>query len=376
MAQTISATDTEARKPVNVIYNQMLLRTARPLAPYFLGTQPGSIVKNGGSATIKWRRYGTDADPSPDAGTAISPTVTALSELTGTAAYMQGRDSDTVSFKDVTATIAKYGQFYILNEEVDVFLPNGTMAGITRTLAISAGRSLNYLQRNIIEDNATLVYAGGAASTGAVVDKIKLGAIDNVINVLSRNSAMTFTPESNGSTIVGSTPILPALWGICHTDVAYDIEKMPGFKSVETYASHTATVPGEFGMVKSSGVGVRFVATPEASVDADAGGTKGSTGLRGTSDVDTYTTVIYGMDAVGSVGLGQAHGDGIFRGGDNLPAFELIAKGRGTGRESGTSDPYDEIMTLAWKAWHTGAILNANWSRGIVSGATAISALV
>lgn len=371
MAQTVSATNTEVQKPVNVIYQQMLLRNARPLAPYFLGTQPGNIVKNGGTSTIKWRRYNTSADNA----SGIAPTVTALTELTTTASYMQGRDSDTVHFSDVTATVAKYGQFFILNEEVDVFLPNGTMAGITRTLSISAGRSLNYLQRNIIEDNATLVYAGSAASTGAVVDKIKLGAIDTVINTLSRNSAMTFTPQSNGSTTIGSTPILPALWGICHTDVAYDIEKMAGFKSVETYAGHTETVPGEFGLVKSSGVAVRFVATPEASVEADAGGTKGSTGLRGTSDVDIYTTVIYGMDAVGSVGLGQAHGDGIFRGGDNLPAFDIIAKGRGTGRESGTSDPYDEIMTIAWKAWHTGAILNANWSRGIVSGATNISGL-
>jgi N4-gp56 family major capsid protein len=372
MALTVSATDTEVQKPVNVIYNQMLLRNARPLAPYFVGTMPGSIQKNGGTATIKWRRYNTSADNA----SGIAPTTTPLSELTGVASYMQGRDSSTVHFTDVTATVAKYGQFFILNEEVDVFLPNGTMAGITNTLAISAGRSLNQLQRDQVEDNATLVYAGNAASDAAVVDKMKLGAIESVVNTLGRNSALPFTPMSNGSTIEGSTPILPGYWGLCHTDVAYDIEKLATFVPVSKYAQHTATVPGEFGLVPSAGQAVRFISTPEASIDSDAGGTKGSTGLRGTSDVDLYTTVIYGQDAVGSVGLGRRHGDGIYRGGDNLPAFEIIAKGIGTNRPSGTDDPFDEIMTIAWKSWWAGALLNGNWVRGIRHGATDISNLL
>ena len=38
MALTISATDSEVQKPVNVSYNQRLLRNARPLAPHFLGS--------------------------------------------------------------------------------------------------------------------------------------------------------------------------------------------------------------------------------------------------------------------------------------------------------------------------------------------------
>ena len=371
MALTISATDTEVQKPVNVVYQEMLLRNARPLAPYFVGTQPGSIQENAGTATIKWRRYNTSADNA----SGIAPTTTALSELTGDASYMQGRSSSTVHFSDVTATVAKYGQFFILNEEVDVFNPNGTTAGITRSLAISAGRSLNQLQRNIGEDNATLVYAGSAASDGAVVNKIKVGAIDSVVNTLNRNSAMPFMPQTNGSTNVGTAPMLAGYWGLCHSDVAYDISKLGGFKSIETYAGQTATVMGEFGAVQSGGYSVRFIQSPEASVDADAGGTKGSTGLRGTSDVDLYTVLIYGQDAIGSVGLGSSHGDGIYRAGDNPASVQMIAKGRGTGRPSGTDDPFDEITTLAWKAWHTGAILNANWCRGIRVGATDVSAL-
>ena len=74
------------------------------------------------------------------------------------------------------------------------------------------------------------------------------------------------------------------------------------------------------------------------------------------------------------MGLGKSHTDGIYRAGDENGMFEIIAKGAATSRKSGTSDPYDEITTIAWKAFHTGAILNANWGRSIRSGATLIVA--
>lgn len=369
MALTVSATDTEVQKPVNVIYQQMLLRNARPLAPYYLGTSPGELVEHGGSATMKWRRYNTSADNA----SGIAPTVTALSELTGTASYMQGRDADTAHFTDVTAAVSKYGQFFILNEEVDVFLPNGTMAGITRTLSISAGRSLNQLQRNVGEDNATLVYAGNVASDGLVASAITANSLKQVLNTLTKNSGMPFSPMSTGSVNIGTNPVLPAYWGITHPDVAEDISGLTGFKSVETYAGQVDTVPGEFGIYTRAGFGVRFVQTPEASIDSGAGAATGSTDLNGATNIDLYTTLIYGLDAIGSAGLGRSHGDGIFRGGDEQPAIQMIAKGRGTNRPSGTDDPYDEITTIAWKSWHGGAILNSNWVRGIRSGATNIS---
>ena len=102
---------------------------------------------------------------------------------------MQGRQPATVHFSDVTATVAKYGQFFILNEEVDAFLPNGTMMGITNTLAITAGRSKNQLQRDIAEDNVTLVQAGGAANDAAQESAITAASIHSVVNTLTRNSA-------------------------------------------------------------------------------------------------------------------------------------------------------------------------------------------
>lgn len=361
MAQTISATDTELQKPVNAMFVQTFLRRAQQLCPYFAGTQPGTLNKQAGTSTIKWRRVEQ-----------ATPSTTALSELTGTASYMQGRDSIAASFADVTATVAKYGQFYIVNEEVDLFNPNGTTRELVEALGESAGRSLNQLQRNTAEDDSTQRYAGNVASAAAVHSIITTGVLDRVINELSRNSARPFYPMTTGSQNIGTAPILPSYWAICHPDVAVDVAGLTGFKSVETYAGQTATVTGEFGYYGKAGVGLRFVQSEDASIDANAGAALSGADLRTTSGAlsDNYTIVCYGRDAFGSVGLGQRHSDGVYRAGENMGSFEMIFKDAKSG---GTSDPFEEINTLAWKAWHASAVLNANWARAIRVASTNLS---
>src|SRR6476620_172731 len=100
MALTTSSL-TNLTNPVNAVFEQTFLRRAQQVCPYFLGTMPGQMVKNGGSTTIKWRRIEQ-----------ATPSTTALTEIT-TAAYMQSRSSITPTLTDVTAVVAKYGQFYL-----------------------------------------------------------------------------------------------------------------------------------------------------------------------------------------------------------------------------------------------------------------------
>lgn len=363
MAQTVSATDVELQKPLNAVLEQSFLRNAKARAPYFIGTAPGVIQTQGGSATIKWRRINTSADPG---GTGPAPSITALAELTTTATFMMGRDSVTAAFTDVTATVAKYGQFYILNEETDLFTGWSTQTEkLMETLGIVAGRSLNQLQRNVGEDNATARFGGAVASDGAVVTSIATGDLDNVILALDTNSALTFTPMTSGSTNIGTVPILPAYWAICHPHVAADVSKVSGFTGVEKYNSQVAIAQSEFGTYSLAGQAVRFLKSEDASIDAGAGGTTGATGLRGATDIDLYTILVYGMDAIGSVGLREQQTTSAFMAGDAVPVIEFIVHEKGS---SGVSDPFDEVMTMAYKFWHTGAVLNANWARAIRVG--------
>lgn len=357
MALTVQDTSTYLTLPVNVIFQQTFLRNAMPRCPYFLGTAQGEVQKNRGTATASFRRIEN-----------VTPNTTALTQVS-TASYMQGRTPNTLSISNVTATVSKYGDFLIMNEEAEILQFNTQMDKIMQVMGIAYGRAANMLQRNIAEDNLTLVYADGAANDAATTTKINVGAIRKVINTLDKNSALTFAPMSTGTTTVGSTPVLPAYIGLTHPDVAVDISQMGGFKSVETYAGHTNTYPGEFGIIQVAGRGVRFISSEDATVDSDSGSAT-ITGVNGTSAVDLYTTVIYGQDCLGSVGLGQMWPDGSYKAGDSLGPVEIIAKPLGSG---GSSDPLNEIATVGYKFWHTGAVLNANWGRGIRSGATALA---
>lgn len=341
-------TTTQVAGPVNVVYQQTLLRVATPRCVYFVGSMPGTLQSHSGSFTVKWRRHD-----------ALTPTTSALSELTGSASYPT-RSASQAAVTDLTSAVSKYGDFFLISEEADLVNFNGTTDAHVKTLGIQAGRSLNRLQRNVLEDNATLIYASGASADGDVADSLSLSLIENACNTIENNSAITFTSRTTGSTNTNTTPILESYWGLCHTHVKPDIRKLAGFVSVERYAGQVATAPGEFGAVGD----VRWVSSPEASADADLGGDPGASSLRSTSGTaaDLYTSIVFGMDAHGAISLDSELIQEIYNAGDSIPGIMVINKAKGS---AGTADPLDELASMGWKAWHAGRILNGDWVRGI-----------
>ena len=361
MALTINATDTELQRPVNTIFQQTLLRNAKSRCLHFLGSSAASVNTNMGTTTATWRRIsiGTNARG-------------ALTEQTTTAAYMGGRDASTLTFAPSTATALKYGNFVILNEEVQLYNFSGQSDKIVEILGIDGGDYMDSLQASFISDNGDTIFAAGAASEGAVVSKITLNSVKNAVVTLDKNKALTFTPMTTGSQNFGTTQLMPGFIGICHPDVAPDIAALAGFKPAETYAGQVSLFMGEFGSITVAGRTVRFCSGHNADVNADSGGLTGTTGLISTTgtNIDTYTTAIFGRDAWGSLGFGSSLPDGSFMAGDDVSSMRLISHGLGSG---GTSDPYSEISTVAYKFWWAAAELNAAWSRIIISGASSLS---
>lgn len=357
MALTVTDQTNDITLAVNREYMPTFLMRALPNCPYLTGAKQGQVQKNGSTATALFRRISE-----------IDPSTTALSEVT-TAAYMQGRTPSQLSKTDVTATVQKYGNFIILNEEVTDFEMNPIIDDTVANLGEAAGRSLNRLQRNVLEDNLTARYAGGAASAGATISTITVGDIRKVLNDLRVNNARPFTPMTTGSENIGTAPQLPAFWGFGHPDLMDDVAQLTGFVSVEKYAGQIDVVPGEVGALGTAGARIRFVETSDASIDAGSGAAVTSQDVNATSGAaDLYTLSIIGKDAHGVVGFGEQHSDGIFRAGEGgLDAVELIVKTSGSG---GTSDPYNEISTIAYKFWHAGVVLDGRFGRAIVSAAT------
>ena len=347
-------TTTTIEGPVNFQFQVMLLRNAKALCPYFEGTEPAELMQHQGTFSAKWRRIEN-----------LTPTTTPLAELTGAVTFPT-RTATQPTITDITATVQKFGNFFHLNEEVDVVNFNGQTAKLAEVLGINAGRSLNRLQRNEMEDNAVAIFSGlgtGGTATSVAGAGVTQSDIQTTVNSLNNQDAMRFTPMTEGSRNINTTPVRSSYIGICHVDTEEDMRSATNFVPVEQYGSQVQTFAGEIGIRG----GVRWISTTEASIDADSGATITGTSTaagRSTSGTsyDVYNSVVYGMDAVGSLGWGLEHVQSIYKAGDRLPAVMMITKERGS---AGAADPLNELSSMGWKSWHAAQILNANWIRVI-----------
>lgn len=358
MAALLSTT-TQVALGVNFQLMRGLLSAARRKFPFYNGTLPGQLDKNGSTASVKWERIENLASAT---GT--------LAEVNGTAAAFFGRDAVQPTTSTVTATVAKKGNAMILSEEVDLLNMNMRAMRLMDTMGENAGHSLNLLMESVYSGATLVRYSNGAAGGGSadtdVNSAMTLTDVKYAVNQLNRNSAIQFTTPGFGSTNIGTSPIRAAYYGICHPDVEEDIRGLSGFKDVVEYGGYTETIPFEFGAVG----GVRWCATEIIPVSTGAGTDTSAGTVRGASNIltDVYSSYVYGKEAVGSVGLGMNFGTNSTVGFDpkKPTGVELIYKPPGT---VGT-DLYNEVASLAWKSWWAGKILNANWLVEIRSGAS------
>lgn len=346
--------------PVNFVLMRGLLSAAKKSLPFFNNTLQGNLESTGnGAKSVKWRRIEN-----------LAVATTALSEISdgSTIAFGIGRNSVKPTITDVTKAIAKYGNAITTTEEVDLFNVNSNTMSLMDTLGANAGESLNVAMSTEFKNTTgnSIRYASGAANKSAVVTEMTLADIRYTVNQLNRNSAMKTQAEGNGSTNIDSRAVRSSFFGICHSDVEEDIRQLTGFIGVEQYGGYTQTFVSEIGAAG----GVRWASSEIAPVETGAGTTSAS-GFNGATDIlnDVYWAFVYGREAVGSVGLGENHAEEIYKMYDRVPTVELIQHKPGS---SGIGDMFNEVGSIAWKAWFGGKILNNNWIVQILTLAKAL----
>jgi N4-gp56 family major capsid protein len=367
MAATLSTFGTNVTAPVNFVLMKALLSAARKKLPFFNGTLAGELEKSKGSASVKWRRIEN-----------LNAVTSALTEQSGTAAAFLGRDAVQPTITDVSVAMAKYGNAILLTEEVDLYNVNSKSVQLMDTLGANAGESLNRRMEAVFAGAAAESTrfsngsAGGAASVSAITREITLTDIKWAVNRLNRNSAMLFHSQATGSQNYGTSTVRSSYKGICHVDVEEDIRGLTGFIPVEQYGGYTEVDPFEFGAVG----GVRWASTEIIPISTNITSSSGTGLLRGmassgATNADVYSTYIFGKEAVGSVGLGNMHATSSYEMYDpkKPPAVELIQHAPGS---SGIFDMYNEVGSIAWKAFFAGKILNDAWLTRIRSGASAL----
>lgn len=353
MALDVSNLTSTVQAPVNYVLMRGLLSAAKKVCPFFNETLPGSLEKKGGSMSVKWRRIEN-----------LDPVTTSLSEHTenGPLVFGVGRSTVKPTITDITKAVAKYGNAILVTEEIDLFNVNSNSMALMDTLGANAGESLNKVAA-VEFDSATQVrYASNAANKSAVVAEMKANDIKWAVNKLNRNSAMRVFAQGTGSVNYNTQPVRTSYMGITHPDVEEDIRGLTGFIGVEQYAGYTQTFTGEFGAVN----GVRWCSSEIAPVETGAGTTSTSDIFRGgtVSTNDMYSSFVYGREAVGTIGLGEQYAKEIYQMGQRIPAVELIYHKPGS---SGVADVFNEVGSLAWKAWHATKILDGRWVVKILS---------
>ena len=349
--------------PVNVQFQMALLQVAQAQCPYFAGVAPAVVQsRRGTELTAKWRRVRN-----------FTPATTPLTELTGAESYPL-RTAQLMTIEDMTATLAKYGAFVLLTEEVDLENFTAMNAGYAKALGIQAGRTLNQLQRNEMEDNTTIYRSNAAAADANIQTAFLETDLQYAVNWINRNDGVFYTDQSFGSDNYDTHPTEPAYKGICHPDVEEDIRDFTNFVPASEYGAHTQLERYEFGKTGR----VRWISSSDSTIEAGSGPAISTTGLRGdgstTDFVNVYNTLIYAQDAYGSVGLDTRHIKESYLAGDELPGIMVINRNSG---DQNTADPLDEVRTMGWKTWHAAKVLSeltaageTKWCLCIRSGAT------
>ncbi len=360
MASPITGVE-EITAPVNVIAQRALLEVSKPLCPYFTGTMPARITAGSGSFTASWRRI-LNLD--------VDLTNASLAALNVNVAFPT-RDAVQATTENIQATLGKYGRYIVLNEEVDLLNFSSHVAGIVEALGINAGRVLNALQRNEMEDNSSAILGSAAASLTAVAAEITSGDLDTAVNHLERNNALPFNGRTLGSTSTNTTPIRDTYIALTHPDVVLDMRKKLGtaFTPAEQYGSQTPVMEGEQGTFR----GIRVIQSTDATIDAEGGGNASANNLRtsGNNKADIYNTVVFGRNAFGSLGLNTDHIQETYRAGDMVPGIMMIRHAAGS---AGAADPLNELRTVGYKTWHAAKYLGekvstvTSWARCIKTG--------
>ena len=304
---------TQVPAGVAAFYDRNLLERAMPSLVHDKFGQSRPVPANN-SKVIKFRKY-----------SALAAATTPLTEGTTPSGSQ-------LSTTDITATLAQYGDYVTISDMVSMTVEDAVVTEATDILGEQAGDTLDIVYREILNAGTNVIYAG-AIATPTIDTRVEVASkplatdLDKVIKTLKGQNAKTFTQMISGSAKVNTYPIRPAFMAITHTDKVSDLEGLTGWKSVEEYASQGGVDANEAGAYKN----IRFLETTNAKVFTAAGA----------GSVNVYSTLVFGKDAYGVVGL---------RGQRNI---QTIVKPLGSGE-----DALNQRATVGWKALATAKILN------------------
>jgi N4-gp56 family major capsid protein len=330
---TTAFTDSTSSDATQSLFNTLLLRRGVPMLIHQVGVKMYPLSRRSGKTMI-WRRFEELAVATTPLSEGINPAGKAKTKT------------------DVSATIAPFGDFIEDSDMVLSTQPDPHAIENVELLGEQTGRTMDQLYRDTWTGLTNTTFANGT-TTVTVTQIIDRNDLDRAYRALMGRNALKFTPMVMASQNIGTTPIMPAYWAMCHEDVAFDIRHLDGFVLVSEYPSHSGVLEGEFGADKN---GVRFLSSSQGYVLPGATGvTAAATDIKNTGGfADIYSVFIVGRDFGGGVNLEGSNA-------------RVITQALGS---AGAADPLEMRQTMGWKLYDARAILNQAFAQEVQCGAS------
>lgn len=302
----------------HIYYDKNLLMRALPNLVFYKFGQKRSLKKNSGNQ-ISFRRFNS-----------LSVATTALTDGVTP-------EADALSITEVLATMAQYGNFIKLSDNIDCFSFDPVIMETTDLLGENAGQTVDTLSRDVVKAGSQVTYATGTTRVEQLASSpITRDLVRKAVRTLEVNDATPFM-GSQGDNGQGGTWL-----GIIHPRAWYDLYGDTAYEATFQYSDPEKLYKGMLPVAD----GVAWYKTTYAPIFAG----------EGASSADVYGTLIFGKE---SFGITELSGKG---------KFETITKPLGS---AGTEDPLNQRSAVGWKGWHVSKILNNNFMIRIEAGVSA-----
>ncbi len=299
-------------REVSNFYDRTLLLRVIPRFIHMRWAQMRDIPRNGGTNTIKFRRYHN-----------LSASMTPLSEgITPVGSAL--------SVTDITATVQQYGDYVTGTDVVQYETEDPILTETANILGDQAADTMDLLTRDVLAAGTNVFYAGAATSrvTVAAGDLIDATVVKKVVRLMKNNKSRKMLEMVEPTTGIGTTPINSSYVALVHPNTTYDLKNATGFLPVEKYSSQKNVMDGEVGAIDE----VRFIESTNCKVFVGAGA----------MGIDVYATIVLADQAYGVTRIT----------GESL---QNIVKPLGS---AGTADPLEQRWTSGWKTTFVAKILN------------------
>lgn len=243
-----------------------------------------------------------------------------------------------MNFYYIEATVEQYGAYTMITDFARFASRDDVITKDAEALASQAGRTIEELDREMLNSGQSVIYAPAVAADGTITEVTTRSGITKLskfsVDVIFR--AANYLEMQNAETIDGTYV------AIIHPNVKYDVMRNPEFISIVKYQKPDRIFKGEIGTIGN----IRFVVSTYAKVFTGAG----------SQNIDVYSTLVLGKDAYKTL---EIEGEGL----------HTIIKPAGSG---GTSDPLDQRSTQGWKTTH-GVVITGETSMVRVESAATLN---